>query len=626
MPDSPQRPAQIEGGPVPGERGAASLVPFGLDQPKPRHYRQALRAAWDLRDEPFFAWDSLAHGVCDACALGSQGLRDSGLPGWHVCPPRLDRLRGLCAPPLAPADLLDIRRLRGLSADALRGLGRLPYPFLYEAGARGFTRVPWELAVDRVSESLAGFDPDSCAWALGAQHLCDEASYVIAKSARALGCPHVDLDSGPAWRAARAGLEGALGQSAATVGFRELLGAELILLWGGGLSESQPGFLRYLERAKRAGARVVLISSAPERGLELSWDPSSPTSALLGSRVIDDLMPVKPGGVAALARLLSRRLLDAGAVDAAFLEAHTEGFEGARAALLGADPRALEAESGAHPGRLDWLATLLARARRVVSVLSTAEGAAPLGEAGVAGVIDLHLLRGALGTPGAGLLPLPGQPAAELLGGRPDRLPGQPDCSAASAGALEALWGFAPPAGPGRSLPESLALAEAGGLRVLVSAQARLPASEALERVDLRVHLHTHLTPEALVEPRRATLLLPLRTAHEQRGGGLLSSAERRVRLSPELMGPPLVGEARPAWRAIAAIARETAPERRRALRWEQPADVRAEMARVLPHLRGLDALCQEGDQLQWGGAALPLGGAHPGALPARIRFSTTSA
>ena len=203
MPDSPQRPAQIEGGPVPGERGAASLVPFGLDQPKPRHYRQALRAAWDLRDEPFFAWDSLAHGVCDACALGSQGLRDAGLPGWHVCPPRLDRLRGLCAPPLAPADLLDIRRLRGLSADALRGLGRLPYPFLYEAGARGFTRVPWELAVDRVSESLAGFDPDSCAWALGAQHLCDEASYVIAKSARALGCPHVDLDSGPAWRAAR---------------------------------------------------------------------------------------------------------------------------------------------------------------------------------------------------------------------------------------------------------------------------------------------------------------------------------------------------------------------------------------------------------------------------------------
>ena len=49
-------------------------LPFGLDRPKPRHYRDMVRIVWENRDELPFAWRILKDGVCDGCALGTSGM------------------------------------------------------------------------------------------------------------------------------------------------------------------------------------------------------------------------------------------------------------------------------------------------------------------------------------------------------------------------------------------------------------------------------------------------------------------------------------------------------------------------------------------------------------------------
>src|SRR5262249_33552186 len=72
-----------EGGPPEDDGGApvarhsrVSLVPFGLEEMGPRHYREMAKILWENRKEIPFAWRILKSGVCDGCALGTSGLSD----------------------------------------------------------------------------------------------------------------------------------------------------------------------------------------------------------------------------------------------------------------------------------------------------------------------------------------------------------------------------------------------------------------------------------------------------------------------------------------------------------------------------------------------------------------------
>ena len=70
-----------------------SLIPFGLGQAKPKHFRYMAAAAWKNRDNLSYAWKVLSKGVCDGCALGVAGFYDWTIPGIHLCMTRLNLLR-----------------------------------------------------------------------------------------------------------------------------------------------------------------------------------------------------------------------------------------------------------------------------------------------------------------------------------------------------------------------------------------------------------------------------------------------------------------------------------------------------------------------------------------------------
>src|SRR5438552_7741220 len=113
-------------------------VPFGLlVATKPRHYREMLRVLWRNRGRWRYALRILRHGVCDGCSLGPRGLRDDVIPGIHLCLTRLGLLKLNTMGPIPDAALSDIERLRSLSGEELRRLGRVPYPLLRRAGERG---------------------------------------------------------------------------------------------------------------------------------------------------------------------------------------------------------------------------------------------------------------------------------------------------------------------------------------------------------------------------------------------------------------------------------------------------------------------------------------------------------
>src|SRR6185295_4885072 len=130
----------------------------------------------------------------------------------------------------------------------------------------------------------------------------------------------------------------------------------------------------------------------------------------------------------------------------------------------------------------------------------------------------------------------------------------------------------------------------------------------ALVRTPLRVHQDIVLSPQMLVDGDEV-LILPAMTRYEQPGGGTETTTERRVLLSPEIAGPR-PGEARAEWAIFADLGRRVRPER--AIGLGSAAQIRDEIAAVVPAYQGIERLAAGGDSFQWGGRHLCEGWRFP--------------
>lgn len=629
----PVPPAEVQGPPIRGEEGIASLVPFGLTSVKPRHYTEGFEVAWDNRDNLAYAWRILNHGVCDGCSLGPRGLKDDVLPGLHVCMSRLKLLRQNTVGAFAPAALADMSRLRGMNNDELRKLGRVPYPFVYRPGDRGFSRISWTEALEIAGGYLAKVPPERQAWFATSKGITNETYYVFTKVARLMGTNNVDFCARLCHAASVSGLSSTVGVGAPTCSLSDLISTDLILLWGTNLANNQPVSVKYLAAAKEKGTRIVVINTVREKGLENYWIPSKVKSALFGTRLMDDFVQVRAGGDIALMNAVMKLLLGWGAVDRAFIADHTEDFEALVAKLAEQDMDDLLATAGVPYGQVEWLARLVARSTSMVSVWSMGLTQHRFGTQNVQGVANLHLLRGAVGRDGCGLLPIRGHSGVQgggECGVAPTKYPGGFAVTEENAARFSALWGGHPvPTAPGLSTGPMLQAAHRGDIDFLYNIGGNLYATmpdpefvrEAFGKIGLRIHQDINVNTSTLIEPGETILLLPAQTRYEQRGGGTSTSTERRIRFSPEIPGHPYIGETRPEYEIPAQVAMAARPELANTLTYRDSADIRREIDVAMPVYAGIGALAKEGDWVQWGGPHLCADGDFSGMPGGKARF-----
>jgi predicted molibdopterin-dependent oxidoreductase YjgC len=123
-----------------------------------------------------------------------------------------------------------------------------------------------------------------------------------------------------------------------------------------------------------------------------------------------------------------------------------------------------------------------------------------------------------------------------------------------------------------------------------------------------------------LLEPKETVILLPATTRYEIAGGVTETTTERRVVFSPEIQ-TGRIGEARSEWEVFLEIARRVRPELGDKLSYENTAELRQEIARVVPQYAGIQHLKEKGDQFQYGGSHLAFGWKFP-TLDGKARFS----
>jgi molybdopterin-dependent oxidoreductase alpha subunit len=578
------------------------------------------KVAWANRRHPKYALDILTKGVCDGCALGVAGLHDWTMDGVHLCTTRLALLRLNTADPFDHGRLADVAALERCTPTELRELGRLAHPMRRRRGERGFRRVTWDEALAVLVGALQAAPPERVALYLTSRGITNETYYVAGKAARAMGVAGVDSAARVCHAPSTVGLKATIGVGAATCSLQDVLESDLVVLWGTNPANNQPVFMKHLYLAKKQGCRIVVVNPYLEPGLEHYWVPSSMESALFGTRMCDLHVPVRPGGDVALANAALKRLVERGDVDAAFVTAHTTGWDDLVAALEAQSLDDLLGQAGLTVAQLEAFVDLYAGARSAILVWSMGITQHRDAVDGVQAIVNLGLARGNVGRDGAGLMPIRGhsgvQGGAEM-GAYATAFPGGLPVDAAGAAVLASQWGFPVPDAPGRTAPEMVEAAGRGELDVLWSSGGSflevLPdptaVRAALERVPLRVHQDVVLTSQMLVEGDDV-LLLPVATRYEQEGGGTETTTERRIVFSPEL--PRQVGEARSEWRLFAEVASRVRPAVAPAFAWRDNQALRAEIAEVVPSYAGIESLATTGDQVQWGGRHLCAGGAFP--------------
>jgi molybdopterin-dependent oxidoreductase alpha subunit len=425
----------------------------------------------------------------------------------------------------------------------------------------------------------------------------------------------VDLCARLCHAATVSGLAETLGAGAPTCSLSDLIGADLVVLLGTDLANNQPVTTKYLHYARQQGTRVVVVNPFKEPGLERYWVPSVPSSALFGTPLMDDFFPVHVGGDVAFLTGALKRLVELDALDRAFIDARTSGFDALRAHVAALDWSTLEESSGLSRAEIDRFARLYAGARSAVFVYSMGLTQHRFGVDNVKAVVNLALARGMLGRPKCGIMPIRGHSGVQgggECGVDPAKLPGGIAIGSEAQGTLEALWGHPIPRAPGLRVPHMVEAAARGEIDLLYSIGGNLLdtlpdrafAREALARVPVRIHQDLVVNPSTLL-PGELVVLLPAQTRYEQRGGGTTTNTERRIRFTPEIAGHPQVGEARPEWEIPCLVARRLRPGLDLALGYADASAIRAEMAAAMPQYRGVDALAAPGDWIQWGGDGL---------------------
>jgi molybdopterin-dependent oxidoreductase alpha subunit len=597
------------------------LVPFGLGQAKPKHFRDMAGVVWKNKDNLPYAWKVLSKGVCDGCALGVAGFHDWTIKGVHLCMTRLNLLRLNTMPALDERLLEDVSELKKLDNAQLRELGRLPYPMLREKNAPGFRRISWEEACQRIAKKIRRLDPRRFAFFVTSRGVTNEVYYMAQKAARFLGTNNVDNAARLCHAPSTAAMKYAIGVAATTCSYKDWYGTDLVIFFGANPANDQPVTTKYLHEAKELGTRVVMVNPYREPGMERYWVPSTLKSAVFGTDIADYWFPVSTGGDIAFLSGVVKILIEQGWIEREFIEKHTMGFESLKVQLSTLKFEELEQQSGLKQASMQEFAELIRDAKTGVLVWSMGITQHRFGADAVQMILNLGLLKGWVGRDKCGLMPIRGHSSVQggaEMGAYSTVFPGGKPINTESAAVLGKQYGFSVPDWIGLTAVEMVEACARGQLDVLYCLGGNflrtLPEPEyvrkALGNVPMRVHQDIILTDQMFIEAQEEVILLPAKTRYEQDDGGTETTTERRIAFSPEL--PRQVGEARAEWKILRELAAAAYPERAQLLGCETGWKMREEIARVVPFYEGFQHLTKTGEAVQYGGPHLCADGKFP--------------
>ncbi|GIJ44374.1 molybdopterin oxidoreductase [Virgisporangium aliadipatigenens] len=476
--------------------------------------------------DAWFRSASVLHSNGDAMDIGVRDGRIVGVRG--VATDRVNRGR------LGPKDLYGWRSVH--SPD------RLTRPLVRE-GDR-LVETDWDTAMGRIVERSKQLLARPGGWGrfgfYTSGQLFLEEYYTLAVIGKAgLGTPHMDGNTRLCTATAAAALKASFGTDGQPGSYTDVDHCDAIALWGHNVAETQTVlWARMLDR-RRGGARPAMLAVDPR---------TTPVA-----READVHLAPRPGTNLALVNGILRLIIHNGQSDPAYVRAHTIGFEELCRVVDSYTPARVAEICDLRAADLERAAELVGGAYRLLSTVLQGFYQSNQATAAACAVNNLHLIRGMLGRPGAGLYQMNGQPTAQNTRetGADGDLPGLRNwANATHIRQLAELWNVdgttIPHWAPPTHAMQIFRYAEQGSIRLLwisatnpaVSLPELARIRRTLSSADLMVVVQDLYRTETT---ELADVVLPAAGWGEKLG--TFTNADRTVHLSEKAVEPP--GEAR---------------------------------------------------------------------------------
>lgn len=410
--------------------------------------------------------------------------------------------------------------------------GRLVEPVYKAADSDHYAPISWSDAFKVIAQELNSLASPNEATFYTSGRTSNEAAFVYQLFVRAFGTNNLPDCSNMCHESTSVALGRSIGVGKATVTYPDFAKADLIIIMGQNPGTNHPRMLTALEEAKEAGASIVAINPLPEAGLIRYKNPQTARGLLgKGTPIADQYLQIRLGGDQALMQALGKRIFAAedaapGTVlDHEFLDAHAEGLADLRAHLANLDDAAVAAATGLTNAQIDALAQRYIAADRVIICWAMGLTQHKKAVATISEIMNVLLLRGNIGKPGAGAAPIRGH--SNVQG---DRTMGiwekMPDWF---LDALRDEFHFDPPREPGFDTVESIRQMRDGNVKVLFAMGGNIVsavsdtsvAQAAIRRTELSVQVSTKLNRSHGVTGKQALILPTLgRTEIDRQASG----------------------------------------------------------------------------------------------------------
>ncbi len=353
-------------------------------------------------DCPGCAWPDDRHGLkMDICENGIKHVT------WEMTKKRTDR------------DFFaahTVSELMKWSDFELENQGRLTEPMVYNGSTDRYEPISWDDAFALIAKHLNAMDSPNRASFYTSGRLSNEATFLYQLFAREFGTNNLPDCSNMCHEASGRALAASIGTGKGTVDIVDWQKADAIFVIGVNAATNAPRMLSALaDGVKEHGLKIVHINPlievaattaiTPHEIMDMVTFRATPTSSL-------NLQP-RIGGDHAIMRGIGKYLFekfetDKSSIDTAFVEKYTSGFEDYKAVCQKTSWDEIERYSGVSVQQIKEAGEIYRQAPAAIISWCLGISQQEFGVDTIREMVNVLLLRGNIGRPGAGPCPIRG--------------------------------------------------------------------------------------------------------------------------------------------------------------------------------------------------------------------------
>ncbi|MEM1443687.1 MAG: FdhF/YdeP family oxidoreductase, partial [Verrucomicrobiota bacterium] len=294
--------------------------------------------------------------------------------------------------------------------------GRITDPMILEEGESHYKPISWEDAFERIAKELNDLPSPDDAIFYTSGRTVNESAFLYGLFVRMFGTNNLPDCSNMCHESSGAALGEAIGIGKGSVSLKDLEEADCVLVVGQNPGTNHPRMLAALQETVRNGGEVVAVNPMKEAGLIGFAHPQEITGMMGASTPLaNKFLRVKVNGDQAIFQGLMKSIFDLEAkspgevIDASFIEEHTVGYEEFAKGLEKVTWVEIETRSGITEEEIREIADLIVqKEKKLITCWAMGLTQHRNAVSTIRDVVNLHLMLGAIGRPGAGLCPVRG--------------------------------------------------------------------------------------------------------------------------------------------------------------------------------------------------------------------------